>query len=415
MQGDWGGMAPKDGFAVIDTFLTTNKLKLADEDEKKWAAMKADGKGDLWATMQLPNWVKVDLRCHFNNGKVEPEIIVEGDPEGVETLPLPAGGVELPIVARAFAPDSKTVTDGVVFFDTATGKERGRVAQGSEAWRAGSVAYARDGKQLAVGAVGGNLHFISAGDYSIARTLAAADLPGGKGVGVIGFAADGKTLYIRAGGLAFGISAENGKKGVEFAKPPFEAGDMTLSHDGRTLAMTSGMMGKQVAVFSTADGKLVRVLEPKKLPGGADMFALCEARHVQFTPDDGRLVASGFMGRMAAVWSLQAGEVTGLLTTMTSQNVALSPDGRFCVAATWHTMFTPNAVYLCDAASGAVVGVARPLSGVFASSEFSQDGQYVVANRNDGARCLLFKTTALAGAKPGGLVVPAGTRAATRP
>ncbi|MEI8196329.1 MAG: WD40 repeat domain-containing protein [Phycisphaerae bacterium] len=401
----------------LDDFLSNHKLQLQPDDQKKWEAFKtsAASKSNVNDTFQgilhIPDWTRIDLHCEIRKNNNAAWITITGQSNyGLDLTPLPAGGWEIPGTRPVFSPDSKTLTDGRAVYEVATGKKLGELnlprdevvrARGQrEGWANPPVVFSKDGQRIAIGSIAGRVRIFSVPDYTLTATLEVPNLANeNKGTHGLAFSPDGQTLYVLADGICRALDSTNGAERRRFersaASPDF---NIALSHDGKTLATTFGK--GEVALYNTADAKLLGVLRPKPAPPGTrPSDSDFDYHDPQFSVDDTRLMAPA--RESITIWSVKTSAVLRRLPTEYCYNASFSSDQRYYVVA---SAGDPYALYLHDAQTGAVMGAARPLAFSMGNAAFSPDDRYIAVTRYDiNARTLVLKTAVLAAARPGPL------------
>jgi WD40 repeat protein/predicted Ser/Thr protein kinase len=237
--------------------------------------------------------------------------------EPCATLPHP--GI---VTALAFGPDSTWLVgggffaDGLLIWDVATGRVRGRVREVGKSIR--SIAVSPDGTRVAVG------NF----DREAGYTMSVLDLATGREVGAgqglpFGFSSDGKRLAGRDAG---------GKDVVLWDTRTFRPVAHLQGHAGQINAIAFDRAGRHFAsassdrsvrLWDTATGQCSRVFE-----GHTDaVFAAA------FHPDGTRLASAG-RDRAVWLWDLGTGQEVARLTGHSSYvwSLAFSPDGKTLVS-----------------------------------------------------------------------------------
>jgi RNA polymerase sigma factor (sigma-70 family) len=273
----------------------------------------------------------------------------------------------------AFAPDGKTLAvgyaHGAKILEVATGREL--VTLPSRA--CGSITFSPDGKTVAQG------HMLEG------RTVTLADAASGqvqaelKGYTMfacsLAFAPDGKTLatggdVVRLWDLAtrkelrpFKSSGarEHGVYGVAF------------SPDGKKLASAEGS-DKTVIVWDVATGKEIRTFK------GHTQYVIA----VAFSPD-GKTVASGGGEGVIRLWDLETGKERAAIkgTTAGFQSLAFSPDGTLLASAGYGE---DKSVKLWDVASGKEIANLTAHTDLLRGLAFSRDGTLLATAGEDALR-----------------------------
>jgi WD40 repeat protein len=246
------------------------------------------------------------------------------------------------LVQVLFAPDGKRIVtvredEVVVAWDASSGKELYRL-------RGNCVAFAPDGKQVAVGGRGATIADSNSGVIRLLEADTGKELRQFRGhktvLAAITFSADGKTL-VSCGVVLFGMrTGEPGESETKFLRvwdvakgeeipgfPPMRANCVTLSSDGRTLA-TTAFLGKSIPLLEMATKS-----QRAELKGHTDMIFA-----ITFAPD-GRTLASASMDGTVRLWDLPSGKEIGRLEGHHGWVMALafSPDGKALVSGSTDT------------------------------------------------------------------------------
>ncbi len=225
------------------------------------------------------------------------------------------------VFAAAFSPDGKHLVGGGydseknVYFarlwDATTGKELRRLPFGDGGIR--SIAYAADGKTIAVGGDGGKTLAVKLVDPATGKEVRAIPFPDATSVKSVAFAPDGKTLAASGGSATRLFDPGTGK---EVLKIDRKAIGLRFSPDGKTLA---GAVAGTVYRWDAATGESL-------IPEGGES----PVGQIEVTPDGKRLITRGQDGD-AHVWDAGTGAHLRRVDVTWQRGLALSPDGRFLV------------------------------------------------------------------------------------
>jgi WD40 repeat protein len=277
--------------------------------------------------------------------------------------------------ALACAPDGRTLaagdSEGVVqLYDATTGQERA-VLKGQPAQMAYALAYAADGKTLAVVAGMPGFHGrVDVWDVESRRLRFTLDPPGGERFTSVAFSPDGKKL---AAGVALGLDDDrggavrfwdvaSGRERGTFRKHRYSVFGVRFTPDGKTLVSASAKGGtirelfawdvppdqEWTTVHKTADWTSSAVLSPdgKTLAlgsrnGTVTLLDLATGKELAtlrghakavtslaFAPD-GATLASGGDDQTVRLWDVAGRRQRDLLKHEgTGTRLAFSPDGR---------------------------------------------------------------------------------------
>jgi WD40 repeat protein len=228
---------------------------------------------------------------------------------------LPHPGV---VAALAFGPDGTWLisggffSDGLILWDVATGRPRGRVAAVGNSVR--SLAVSPDGTRVAVG------NF----DREAGETMSVLDLATGREVGAgeglpFAFSPDGKRLAGRdAGGKDVVVwDAQTFRTVADWQGHTGQINAIAFDRAGRHFASASS--DRSVRLWDATTGQCSRVFE-----GHTD-----EVFAAAFHPDGTRLASAG-RDRAVWLWDLGTGQEVARLTGHSSYiwSLAFSPDGK---------------------------------------------------------------------------------------
>ncbi len=283
----------------------------------------------------------------------------------------------------AFSPDGKTLvsrasimgenrTGPIIFWETATGKELRRVG---DYLNLGAPAFTPDGKMLAAFVGEREVCFWEAATGKELRRL---KIPSGFGPlgGLLAFARDGKVLAV--GGLAevgsaktvLLVDATSGALIRPLAAHPEEViHSLALSGDGK-VAAAGGAIEGTIALWDTATGKEVRRLQGHRKRVLALAFS-----------EDGKLLASASEDRSARLWDVATGKELKRLRYEERfggevNRIRFLPGGRRLVASSYAS------VRVWDVASGEEVG--KMPGGPAGLLDLSPDGKTLAMSGENG-------------------------------
>jgi RNA polymerase sigma factor (sigma-70 family) len=237
--------------------------------------------------------------------------------------------------ACAFSPDGKTLAAGsmggqIHLFEAATGKIRQLLEHSPMKLDVMILAYSPDGQILASGSMDGTIALWEIPSGQLIRRIRAHP----SGVRSLAFAADGK--HVISGGEDRTVCIFETATGTEvrrFEKHPARVRAAALSPDGHIVATGSD---KTVRLWETATGTLIRQLQGYTNP----------IRSVAFSPD-GQLLASGceYQPHQVILWQVASGkelrrlpEKARPLPGMSDSvlTIAFSPDGTTLATGDGH-------------------------------------------------------------------------------
>jgi WD40 repeat protein len=295
---------------------------------------------------------------------------------GKEVARIP--GPRRAFLCLAFSPDGKMLAAAgddlrVRFWDAATGKE---ARSWRYPWRVGRIAFAPDGKTLALGSCAIRFRDVASGK----ETLTLAGPP--NAVDAVAFSEDSKTLITACEGGATGTwDAATGKPLAPPRAPPNGYAHMprialpaALACDGRRAAAVG--KDRAVWVWDTATGRrLSRFGSP---PGSLSRAG--------FSPD-GKRVAAAHLDKKLRLWDAATGQQLREWDGAPDQDLrqfgapyqgvyapVFSPDGRFLA-----TMHPNNSIRVWEAATGKEVRVLRWQSEGANCLAFSPDGKWLAS------------------------------------
>jgi WD40 repeat protein/serine/threonine protein kinase len=308
-----------------------------------------------------------------------------------------------------FSPDGKRLvvgSDGVVrIWDW----ENGRVLQALtvQERHAMTVAFTRDGRQLASASTGDNVKFWDlAGDGRVLRSIP----PHGHPVGALAFSPDGR--WLAEANLNRCVNLWDTSTGELLRRFPHDGNvlGVAFSPDGRRLASSDdkivrvwdpttgreilGLRGHQGmcgCVAFSPDGqrlascskdRTIRFWDARPLRGdeGQEAFSHWhgdEIRSVVVSPNGGRIVAAG-TGSLVKTWSLATGELGNEFNLKVDVTFCLAwqpPDGRRIALACWDGQILGVKVW--DVQDGQITSPLPPVTECYAVA-FSPDGRYLV-------------------------------------
>ena len=282
-----------------------------------------------------------------------------------------------------FAPDSKALVvawnDGLIrLWDPADGKELGRFEDTAHKGAfAGALTFSPDARVLALGGQDGSVRLRDVATGRLIRQLHGFKAPdpnspygGSPGVTLLAYARDGKTLAVGgydvsvlgmlngAGGLPtvrlLEVATGKDRRRLRFKGNPFGDPDV-LRPFGMNLLMNAGMI---------LNGDW---------PGTSTGLA-----NAAFSPTGRNLAVSA--GNAVLLWDLASGQTLRCFgsTSTLSSSVAFSPDGRLLAAGS-----ADGLVYLWDTATGTELIEQEGHRGPVQSVSFTRDGKTLISGGTD--------------------------------
>ncbi|MCC7360711.1 MAG: WD40 repeat domain-containing protein [Anaerolineales bacterium] len=283
-----------------------------------------------------------------------PPVVISLDPTGVNRA-----------LALAYAPDGRSVAVGTAtglgLYDAQSGAELRFIASAS--W-VRSVAFAPDGQTVAAGYYAPEVKLWRVSDGALVRTLTGHT----SWVRSLAFSPDGQTLLtasddqsVRWWRVSDGASLHTLTTGMVGVRV------LALSPDGATLA--TGGADHLVHLVDARDGAPLRTLA-----GHTDWV-----RSLAFSPD-GRTLASGAFDATARLWRVSDGAPLAELRghTFSVLGVAFSPDGR-----TLATGSVDARIVLWRVADGVRLRVLQGHTGFVFALAFSPDGRTLASAAAD--------------------------------
>jgi WD40 repeat protein len=278
-----------------------------------------------------------------------------------------------PLGSVAFAPDGRTLAlgraDGGLVIEDLAGVAREIEAGHGSGMLARGLAYSPDGRTLASGGRGSDVTLWDVEAGSVRASLEGHARP----VGALAFSPDGKWLASGSlDGLVKVWDLANGREITQIAGHSLDIRGLVFSPDGKTLA--TGSLDGSVKVWDLANGREIAGVNG----GGRRVYGLA------FAPD-GRTLALGLGSSTADVkgevvlWNpADARQPFRVLGPASFAAVAFSPDGRTLAAAGGDRV-----VKLWDVESGREIATLVGHEGTIASLAFSPDGRSLVTAGQD--------------------------------
>jgi WD40 repeat protein len=300
-----------------------------------------------------------------------PAVVADPLPKGA-LLRLGSGGMWHPgqAVALAVSHDGKTVASlasdrALRLWDVSSGKKRGVLADAVPLMTPGGrpttrysafLCFSPDGKTLAVGNGGQDLHVWDLGTKKILQKISLK----GNQIRAADFSPDGKTLALACNdNVARLYDTTSWKATRTFKGHELAVTDVAFSPDGKSLL--TGSMDHTLRLWDMETGKEKRMME-----GHRNVV-----QDVAFSPD-GKQAASVGADLTARVWDLTSGKQRQLIPDVSSDVVFL-PDGKTLAMTT-----TLREVRLHDIATGRVTGLVPRASRIYQQITFSPDGSSVL-------------------------------------
>lgn len=300
---------------------TVHRWEIATGNELQNAAPTAEGAitgmacsadGNLVAAAYSTNQVQlIDL----NSGKERHRLIC--GPDDAEVL-------------VAFAPDGKAVAtasapDTIVLWDTATGKEKQRLVL-PERDEVRCLSYSPGGEFLAVGYTGGGLRI-----WDVAAGKVVKNVPFPRGAVAVAYARDGKTLAVGTEDAILLFSTGTYQPLRQYAKLNDTVACLAFAPDGRYLA--AGMYANTIRLFDLTVPKEKTDVEPRALEGHQGVvYSLAWSIN-------GRCLASAGFDRTVRVWEFVNGQQIASWVGHQGEvsAIAFHPHGRKVVSASHDT------------------------------------------------------------------------------
>lgn len=308
--------------------------------------------------------------------------IADGDPElrvfSASTGAQARRGHVGPIAALAYSPDGKWLasagTDGTVLLWANASREVARSLRLKGRPRPEAIAFAPDSLTLAVAARDGTARLL---DVASARELwSSASVSADDAALSLGFFPDGKRLVVGTfkGALSL-LDATTGHDAGSLEGCEGAARSLSVSSDGRLVAVTNGMLAPAAETVNVFDMKLgvKRTLSHEG-----------EVESVAFAPDGTTLVTCAAGGELDLWDASKAKTHLRSLAIENAERALVSPDGRYLAVSSGshvgiHLLATGDCQLACEGHRERVTALAfAPSSAELASA--SEDGSIIVWN-----------------------------------
>jgi WD40 repeat protein len=305
------------------------------------------------------------------------KVVASGGKDGTLRLWQAADGTELwktwahgdGVLAAAFAAGGKALTtagkDGqVARWDLSTGKPLGRFD--SHHARLITMAVSPDGTRVAAGSEAGR---IDLWDAATGKPLVLLPRTGDR-LKSVAFTPDGRAFIVAAADAAGSIVLLDPASAKELRRfGAYRTTGLTLSPDGRLLALNGPRDGERLSLWNVATGKRLR-----DLPGHENVVSTDWLRQpAAFTPD-GRFVIGPASRETLGVWDAGTGQEARTLSVVKDapepRCFAVAPDGRTAAVA-----YSTQNLRLWDADTGRLLRLCDGGELTLTRLAFSPDGR----------------------------------------
>lgn len=282
-----------------------------------------------------------------------------------------------------FTPNGKALVvawnDGLIrLWDPADGKDLGRFEDAAEKNTfAGALTFSPDARVLALGGQDGSVRLREVATGRLIRQLHAFKAPdpnspygGSAGITLLAYARDGKTLAV-GGYDVSALGALNGAAGL----PTVRLLEVATGKERRRLRFKGNPFGDPDMVRPFGMNFLMNVgmVFNGEWPGGAAGLA-----NAAFSPTGRNLAVSA--GNAILLWDLASGQTVRCFgsTSTLSGSIAFSPDGRLLAGGS-----ADGLVYLWDTATGTQLIEQEGHRGPVQSISFTGDGKTLISGGMD--------------------------------
>jgi WD40 repeat protein len=292
-------------------------------------------------------------------------------------------GEEMPAGLAVFTPDSKVLAvawnDGRIrLWDVADGKDHGHFENSAHRGApASTLTFSPDARILALGGQDGSVHLREVATGRLVRDLQGFKTPdpngplgGMPGVTLLAYARDGKTLAV--GGYDFSaLGMLNGTGNV----PTVRLLELATGKERRRLRFKSNPFGDPDSPHIVGMNVMFNaaMILNGDLPTNSEGLA-----NAAFSPT-GKSLAVG-AGNSIILWDLASGRTVRSLgsTSSLSGSIAFSPDGKLLAAGS-----ADGLIYLWDTATGTALIERQGHRGPVQSVTFTRDGKTLISGGTD--------------------------------